>query len=288
VGSETIVLFSSRFSAEAAGKSLTDPGYADVPGYQELLSGTGLLAAAAAARDDAHHHRAEKPRFQEEQFERFLARPPPALEEEDAVGGVEEDESDEAAEGKDREPEPDDGVVAHFEAKDDVAYYDSKDSKDNTAGSDFDDGDGVQRGVVRCRLPHQTSEPPYDPADDVGGCNGQYWPNLIHLVNCMDGVLEDESGLEMKQEAMEALAAQNGSQQQVCSLLLELGECLLSEQRAVSDPAAMDMWLDTMRLFASGQLSQHCDRFADTSVNELLACLDSNCGSLRYAYCETE
>ena len=137
------------------------------------------------------------------------------------------------------------------------------------------------------RMSHEISAP-FSASDDVGGHEGHYWPNLMNLVNSMDGVFEDESYLRTAKAAMEDLANQNASQQNVARLLLEIGERLKNEKRAVSDPAALDMWLVTMRFFADGQLSQHCDRFADTSVNELLGCLDENCGALADAWAETE
>ena len=135
---------------------------------------------------------------------------------------------------------------------------------------------------------HESSAAYNSDEDNVGGCGDQYWSNLTNLVNCMEGVFEDESFFLKSKETMKTLAVQKANQKQVCSLLLELGERLRIEKTAISKPDDLDMWLDTMRFFAVGQLSQHCDRFADTSVNELLGCLDKNCGSLSEAWAETE
>ena len=143
------------------------------------------------------------------------------------------------------------------------------------------------RGVAFVQMSHECC-PPKSETGNVGGYNGHYWPSLENMLNCMEGVFEQESFLQKAKQDLAELKNQDADQQKVCALLLELGERLLREGRAVSDTAAMDVWLETMRLFAAGNLTQHCDRFADTSVNELLACLDDNFGSLADAWAETE
>jgi hypothetical protein len=105
----------------------------------------------------------------------------------------------------------------------------------------------------------------------------------------MEGVFDDNSYFENIKKDFSSLKEKRSTQQNLCRLLLEIGQRLQSQAGGVvSDPDAMRMWLTTMQLFADGELSQHCDRFADTSVNELLTCLDTNVGDLQAAWAETE
>jgi hypothetical protein len=140
---------------------------------------------------------------------------------------------------------------------------------------------------VYCHMGHSIGSPTSE-SGDVGGYEGHYWPNLENLLECMEGVFEDAAFLQEAKEDLVALKAQDANQQKVGSVLLELGGRIRNDGRAVADAAALDVWLATMKLFADGELTQHCDRFADTSINELLGCLDDNCGSLSDAWVETE
>jgi hypothetical protein len=133
-----------------------------------------------------------------------------------------------------------------------------------------------------------SSCPPVADGDHVGGHNGHYWESLQTLVDSMESVFDDTSYFQHIHTEFSCLKEKGSSQQDVCRLLLDIGHRLQNQGSVVSDPGAMCMWLATMQLFADGELSQHCDRFADTSVNELLACLDTNAGDLQGAWAETE
>jgi hypothetical protein len=146
---------------------------------------------------------------------------------------------------------------------------------------------GAGRGQVFMRMDH-SSEPPKSETDDVGGHNDHYWEGLQALIHAMEGVFDDNSYFEHMQMDFTRLKERKSSQQDLCRFLLDVGQHLQNQGNVVSDPDAMRMWLATMQLFADGELSQHCDRFADTSVNELLTCLDTNLGNLSGAWADTE
>jgi len=119
-----------------------------------------------------------------------------------------------------------------------------------------------------------------------GGYNGHYWPNLITLLDCAQGAVTDESLLaELRLEA-EALRASDATQNAVAALLLRFVKLLPED--VVQNQEALSLWTTTMGMFAAHQLSQHCDRFADTSINELLGCMDMSKGTLEEAWAETE
>lgn len=120
---------------------------------------------------------------------------------------------------------------------------------------------------------------------DYGGA-ADYWPNLINLLLCMTGAVKKENGLESLLTEAQELLAREASQQDVAALLLQLVPLL--DESAVKDASSLKMWTTTMAMFAAGTLSQHVDRFADTSVNEFLHCLDTTKGNLANAWAETE
>jgi hypothetical protein len=58
--------------------------------------------------------------------------------------------------------------------------------------------------------------------------------------------------------------------------------------RLVRCPGDLQMWLLTMGMFSRGELTQHCDRFVDTCVDELLRCLKAEVCGLEGAFAEME
>lgn len=138
--------------------------------------------------------------------------------------------------------------------------------------------DGVKKHPA-----YQTSEPLCETKWLYG--RGLYWENIDRMLNCMDGLVEEPlrgSLLEAWRNAAETELPQH----EVAQLLLRLRSGLPDD--LVRDHVALDTWTVTMRMFARGELSQHIDRFADTSTNELLTCLDTTRGRLDEAWAETE
>ena len=132
---------------------------------------------------------------------------------------------------------------------------------------------------------HHESTAPFCDGDDVGS---GYMSNIETFVLKLEGVINDETLVILKNE-INVLSKTEASQSQVAAFLLNVGKKLTElDDGVVKDSEAMDMWMTTIEMIASGKLSQHCDRFADTSVNELLACLDTSKGGLDDAWAETE
>jgi hypothetical protein len=127
------------------------------------------------------------------------------------------------------------------------------------------------------------SEPSWEgPVHYDSDSDGLYWENLNKFVALISEIIRDVQGLI---EEFISLKNENAYQSKVSSFLLRVSGAIPEE--LIINAHALATWKSTMALFATERLSQHVDRFADTSINELLGCLDTS-GALSDAWAETE